>query len=372
MRQDKQMRCRNVAFVNFSQFWGGGEKWHFLSAQELLRRGYSVTILANDASELAVRAVRAGIPCRTMRVSKLSWLSPLTFIILRNLFAEIQPDSVILNSSVELKTAGVAAKWAHVRQIVYRRGIPKPVKPTLPNRLLFRHIVTDLLANSRITAQALHEIAQASGKALPRIMYNGIETANPLQSDPRSRKIGVVARLSHEKGVDLAIRALAQVRTHLPDVKLLIIGDGPEKTALEELAAQLDLRRQVEFVGFTERVSEYLCQCAMLVMPSRWEGFSNVLLEAMLLRMPCLAFGGQDDHESILHGETGYLVEQGRLDEMADRIVELFASPDKISAMGNAGYERVCREFSLTHAIDQLEELLDNCEAAVMESGVEP
>ena len=353
------MERRNVVFVNFSRIYGGGEQWHFLSARELQRRGYAVTILANEASELAERAVKAGIPCRTMRVLNLSWLNPLTFITLHRIFEQIRPDSVILNSSVELKTAGIAAKSAQIKQIIYRRGIPKPVKPTLLNRLLFRHIVTDLLANSRSTAQALSAIARASGNTPPRIIYNGIETATPLRSNPRSRTIGVVARLSHEKGVDVAIRILAQVRAQLSDVKLMIIGDGAEKAALQELAAQLGLQRHVEFVGFTDQASRYLSQCAILLMPSRWEGFSNVLLEAMLLRMPCLAFGGQDAHESILHGATGYLVEQGDLDGMVARIIELFASPDSISAMGDAGYERVCREFSLTRAIDQLEELLE-------------
>ncbi|GAK50939.1 glycosyl transferase group 1 [Candidatus Moduliflexus flocculans] len=357
MPQIEQTTRRNVVFVNFSRIYGGGEQWHFLSAQELQRRGHAVTILANEASELAERAARAGIPCWTMRVSNLSWLNPLTFVQLQRFFKQIRPDSVILNSSVELKTAGVAAKSARIKQIIYRRGIPKPVKTTRLNRLLFLHVVTDLLANSRSTAQALHDIARASGRMPPRIIYNGIETAISLRSNPRSRTIGVVARLSHEKGVDVAIRVLAQVRTQLSDVTLMIIGDGPEKAALQELTAQLGLREQVEFVGFTEQVSRYLSQCAILLMPSRWEGFSNVLLEAMLLRMPCLAFGGQDAHESILHGETGYLVEQGRLDEMAARIVELFASPENIIDMGDAGYERVCREYSLTRAIDQLEEL---------------
>ena len=358
MERRKQGKCRNVVFVNFSRIWGGGEQWHFLSARELLRRGHAVTILANEASELAERAANAEIPCWTMRVSNLSWLNPLTFRKLQRFFEQIRPNSVILNSSVELKTAGIAAKSAHIPQIIYRRGIPKPVKTTRLNRLLFAHIVTDLLANSRSTAQALHDIACTSGKMPPRIIYNGIETATSLRSNPRSRIIGVVARLSHEKGVDVAIQILAQVRAHLPDATLMIIGGGPENAALQELAVRLGVRQQVDFVGFTDQVSRYLSQCAMLLMPSRWEGFSNVLLEAMLLRMPCLAFGGQDAHESILHGETGYVVEQGRLDEMAARIVELFASPDNISAMGNAGYERVCREFSLTYAIDQLEELL--------------
>lgn len=364
MERCKQAKCRNVVFVNFSRIYGGGEQWHFLSARELLRRGHAVTILANEASELAERAVTAEIPCQTMRVANLSWLNPLTLAKLRHVFEQIRPNSVILNSSVELKTAGVVAKSAQIPQIVYRRGIPKPVKTTLSNRLLFKHIVTDLLANSRNTAQALHDIARASGKTPPRIIYNGIETANPLRSNPRSRTIGVVARLSHEKGVDVAIHILAQVRTHLSDVKLMIIGDGPENAALQELAARLGLQNHVEFVGFTDQVSRYLSQCAVLLMPSRWEGFSNVLLEAMLLRMPCLAFGGQDAHESILHGETGYVVEQGRLDEMTARIAALFASPDNINAMGDAGYERVCREFSLSRAIDQLEELLDSCGAA--------
>lgn len=349
---------RRVLFVNFSSMWGGGEKWHLISARELLHRDYQVMILANRKSLLAERAFKEGIPCQTLPLSNLSWLNPSAFVELTRIFHSFKPESVIINGSRELKTAGIAAKWAQTSQIIYRRGIPRSINPGWLNTLFFRHVVTGLLANSNNTAQAFRKILEASDKSFPEIIYNGIDTQNALRSNPHSRTIGIVARLSHEKGVDLAIQAMAKVKNYFPDVKLLIIGDGPDLQALQQLTAQLNLQQHIEFVGFTEQVSPQLQQCSILLNTSRWEGFSHALLEGMLLRMPCVAFGAHNSHESIVHGETGYLVEPFELARLAERVVELLRQPEKIIAMGEAGYHRVCQHFSLTHSIDRLEELL--------------
>ena len=102
-----------------------------------------------------------------------------------------------------------------------------------------------------------------------------------------------------------------------------------------------------------------LCsRCALLVLPSRWEGSANVLLEAMLLHMPCVAFDLPSTREVVVENVTGYLVQPENTEELADHIVQLLQHPESIIAMGEAGYERLCAHFSLQKSIDRLEELL--------------
>lgn len=113
-----------------------------------------------------------------------------------------------------------------------------------------------------------------------------------------------VGRLTRAKGVDVLIEAMA----HCPDQRLTIVGDGPERRALEEAARRLS---NVAFTGSLAHaeVAEHLARARLLVLPSRQEGVPNVLMEAMSLGVPVIAtrVGGVPD--LVAHGITGWLVE---------------------------------------------------------------
>jgi glycosyltransferase involved in cell wall biosynthesis len=269
-----------------------------------------------------------------------------------------RPAAVILNGSRELKTAGLLAKCLAVPQIIYRRGIPRRIRPSAWNRFFFTRVVTDIIVNSESIEHAIREILALPGCAQPTLIYNGIDVRRKGEAKSRSQRIGVVARLSPEKGVDLAIQAFQEVIQKIPDARLRIIGDGPERTNLENLAHTLNVAGHVEFLGFTDDVFTPLSDCAVLVLPSRWEGFANVLLEAMLLKMPCVGFNNTSANEIIEDGVTGYLIEPKNVRQLAVRVVSLFSHPEALERMGKAGYDRLCSRFTLQRSIEQLERLL--------------
>jgi glycosyltransferase involved in cell wall biosynthesis len=216
-----------------------------------------------------------------------------------------RPAAVILNGSRELKTVGLLAKFTGVPRIIYRRGLPTPIRPSWPNCLLFTRVVTDIVVNSRITRQAFHDLARVPGCAPITVIYNGLAIAEHPPACYASRRIAVVGRLSPEKGGDLALRAFQQVLRTVPTARLRMIGDGPDRAGLEALSRELQLADRVEFTGFTDDVFGRLRECALLMLPSRWEGFGYVLLEAMQLRMPCLAFSHTSSREIISILSTG-------------------------------------------------------------------
>lgn len=352
------MLKRPVLFVNFSKSWGGGEKWHLVAARELSQRGYPVHILARTRSELFRMAKAANVPCATFPVGVRSFLNPVTMVRLGKYIGKQRPAAVILNGSCELKTAGVLAKWFVVPQIIYRRGIPRRIRPSVLNRFLFTHVITDIIVNSKAIRHAIREILALPGCAPSTLVYNGIDIQPRGVAESRSQRIGVVARLSHEKGVDLAIQAFRHIVREIPAARLRIIGDGPERAKLEKLARTLNVIDHVEFLGFVDDIFTPLSECAVLVLPSRWEGFANVLLEAMLLKMPCMAFNNTSACEIIEDGVTGYLLEPENVQQLAAHIVLLFSHPETIERMGNAGYDRLCSRFTLQRSIEQLEHLL--------------
>ena len=351
---------KNILFVNFSKDWGGGEKWHLISAKELLKRNYHVQILANKNSALYYKAIQEEIVCKVLKISNLSFFNPINLLQIFIYLKKTRPSTIILNGSKELKAIGIIAKLLKVKKIIYRRGIPRRIKLNLFNLFLFKRVVSHIIVNSQNTLNAIQNIFDKIDNHSPVIIYNGIETKADKKSNNKSKKIGVVGRLSYEKGIDMAIKALPKIRKGIPDVSLRIVGDGHERNELEKLVTELGLNKVVEFTGFKDNVLDYLKECSILVMPSRWEGFGFTLLEAMKLKMPCVAFDNNSLAEIIEHGVTGYLVESYDIEQLAETVIKLLKSPKGIKKMGNAGYKCLINKFSIDKSIDKLEEIINN------------
>lgn len=142
-----------------------------------------------------------------------------------------------------------------------------------------------------------------------------------------------VGRLVYEKGADDLIFAVSKLRSELPDVRALIVGDGPERTALEGMAGQLGLGDRVVFTGWVQpdQVSAYLAAADIFVGPSKqgpdgWiEAQGLTFVEAMLAGTPVVATRCGGIVDAVRDGETGLLVEQGAPDEIAAAVARLAA-----------------------------------------------
>ena len=143
-----------------------------------------------------------------------------------------------------------------------------------------------------------------------------------------------------------------------PAARLMVIGDGAERKNLERLAASLGLAEAVRFVGQTAEVARHLRECDVFCLPSRWEGFGYVLLEAMLLALPCVAFDIFAAREVVVTGETGVLVPDGNEAALGAVLADLLAEPERRRRLGQAGRERALAIFPIRRAVERLERLL--------------
>jgi glycosyltransferase involved in cell wall biosynthesis len=162
-----------------------------------------------------------------------------------------------------------------------------------------------------------------------------------------------VARLVPQKGVDVAVRALARVRKTRPETRLVVLGEGPERSALDELAAELGASEAVSFPGRVGDVAWWLRRAALLVHPARWEGFGLALLEAMLCARPVVASAVSSVPEIVVDGETGLLVPPDDPEALAERISALLDDPVRAAALGAAGETRARTEFSVARMADR-------------------
>jgi glycosyltransferase involved in cell wall biosynthesis len=156
-----------------------------------------------------------------------------------------------------------------------------------------------------------------------------------------------ICRLVPQKGVDVAIQALARVRERHPDVHLVVLGEGRLRSELAALAARLEVEDAVSLPGRVGDVAWWLRRAAVLVHPARWEGFGLALLEAMLSERPVVASAVSSIPEIVVDGETGRLVPPDDPEALADALVDLLDHPARAAAMGAAGRELALADFSV-------------------------
>ena len=164
-----------------------------------------------------------------------------------------------------------------------------------------------------------------------------------------------MGRFSREKGFDLLVRAMAIVSS---PAKLVLLGEGREERNLRHLAESLGLSRRVEFPGFRKPPYGILRKATVFVLPSRYEGFPNGLVEAMALGVPCVATRCRTGPEEIIRdGENGLLIPVENPGSMAAAIDRLLRDAKLRERMGRAARDSA-RRYDATGVVRQFEELI--------------
>ena len=196
----------------------------------------------------------------------------------------------------------------------------------------------------------------------------GPPEALPIPDDARVL-LGVL-RLVPQKGIDVALEALARVRPSHPGVHLVVLGEGPERSRLEQQAAALGVAEAVWFPGRTGDVAAWLARAELLVHPARWEGFGICLLEAMLAGLPIVATAVSSVPEIVADGETGLLVPRDDATALAEAIAALLDAPARARQLGNAGRARALSHFSVGHMAEGTIAVYERASAARYSSSV--
>jgi glycosyltransferase involved in cell wall biosynthesis len=356
-----------VFFVNTTKMWGGGEKWHLETACAMRDKGYEVAILALHGKDLFKRSVSAGIRTIPVSVTNLSFLNPFSLISLIQLLRKENPDIMILNFSADIKTVGVAAKFAGIRNIVYRRGSAIPIRDTWINRWLYKRIIDHIIATSEETKRT---ILQNNRKLFPAgkitVLYNGINLEQ-LDRMPDNilyqRKnneilIGNVGRLVLIKGQQYLIEMALILKKKGINFKVLIAGEGPLEASLKQMAVEAGVEGQCVFLGFVNNIKAFMNTIDIFVLPSLSEGFGYVLVEAMACRKPVVAFNTSSIPEVIANNKTGFLVDNMDINAFTQKVESLIADPGLRESIGQTGRKRVEDTFDIIKTKDNVEKLL--------------
>lgn len=179
--------------------------------------------------------------------------------------------------------------------------------------------------------------------------------------------VSTLGNIRHVKGIDIFARAAARVCHVYPDAVFLVVGGVLEPESFRKLLALVDslgIKDNFRFLGAMSNPYPVLAASDVFCLPSRSEGFSNALIEAMGFRLPCVATRVGGNAEALTEGVNGFLVENEDADAIADRLLRLLRDPNLRRGMGQAARQTVETRFSMNAMMSRLTEIYDELLAA--------
>jgi glycosyltransferase involved in cell wall biosynthesis len=323
-----------IAFVLSGLGAGGAEKVVNLLARHRLHRGDAVHILAlNWGTEPSYFAYPDEIHVEAFGSGGRGWRQAVRIAgrlrRLRRRLSEIKPDIVIsfltkINVQVGLVGAG--------------RGVPIVLSERNNYRLQELNPLWNLagrIAASR-AARLVMQTEAARRHLPPNVRRKAVVIPNPIDSaapiaPPSSAETRIVAagRLAPQKGFDLLLSAFVEVAHRVPSATLSIFGEGPERGALQSQAERLGIADRARLPGLTSSPGEWIAAADIFVLSSRFEGFPNVLLEALAAGIPSVSFDCPWGPADIIHDEkTGLLVANEDVAALTQALVRLLTDQD--------------------------------------------
>lgn len=353
-----------ICHIASADLWAGAEVYVLGLLKHLIKAGeFSLSVIVFNEGRLAKELRESGIDVELIDENK-QGLSRM-FMELTRLLKTRRYHIVHTHKPKDNILGVMAGKWAGVPIFVRTiHGCPEPFAGLEGIRmraseyidaLITKHLSSRVIMVSQNLSQVLGS-TYTSGQMV--CIHNGIDIESVQAHTGRSRirsewgvanslpVIGVVGRLTRIKGQEVLLRAIARINAGTSNFKVIVIGDGPERIKLQELATILGIDNIIRFIGHRDDVYDCIDALDILALPSLHEGLPMVLLEAMALGCPVIASRIGGIPEVIEHGKSGLLFSAGNDKELADYIVFLLGDRKGSIRLGKEGRERVRTHFN--------------------------
>ena len=350
----------------------GGTELHTLALAQVLRSAGAKTQVCcyYEYSPAMVSLFEAaGVELTLLHMQRAAGLWQL-FRTLWRLFRRIRPGAVHVQyiapgliPVVAAKAAGIRTVFATVHQLGDAYGSRERLLFSVAARLCTAFFcVSQAVERSWFGNSAVFSIASATSGRRHFTIYNGVdvvraEHASTIAAAEELRRrlgiagrhvIGIVARLRAEKGHASLLKALPRVLKRVPDLVLLVVGDGPDREVLMEHGRALGVNSHIVWVGerSPEETLAFYEVMDVVAVPSQFEGFGLSVAEAMAAGRPVVGMRVGGLAEIIEDGVTGYLVAPDDSAAFAAALIRVLRDPQEAAIMGARGRKRVSKQFS--------------------------
>jgi len=361
-----------LAYVVNTLGAGGAESHLLCLARDMAQRGYSVlaVILKKDiqggARSLEPDFIEAGVKVVYLQSFALRdigrWFSLIC------LLKKFRPD--ILHSHLPRSDLAAAIAKAIFPNILWVSTIhDRYKKGTYSGYWIFPFIRWNwsranhfIAVSEHVRKWGIQTLKIPSGKI--SVIYHGISISRahgaPLRYEIRDHLVvGCLARFEKRKGIETLVKAMVEVLKRFPKARLLLAGSDPTGYAsvIKNLARSLGIESNVEVLGFCATPLDFLRSLDIFAFASITEGFGIVLIEAMAVKCPIVASNIYPINHIVQHEKTGLLANPGDPDVFAEAIIELADNQERRRKMGEAGYQRCIKEFSLEKSLNKVHDL---------------
>jgi glycosyltransferase involved in cell wall biosynthesis len=357
------MRVR-ILFINSIRMYGGGEVWMVTAMKMLVQRGHKVFLICRSDAPMRPYAEATGATVVPMTIR--GDFDPRCILRTSVLLRRQRIDAVLTNTDKELRFAGLAARLAHKPPVFARKGVDRPLKNKWRYRWTYNTLAAAVIANSEATKRTLMASAPWLDASRVHVIYNGIDPDRYGPEYTRSIRgelaipsgvplIGFVGRLNVQKGIEYLLQAFVSVIERRPDAHLLMVGVGDLHDYVLEFVHQHGLESQLHLTGFRDDIPNVMDSIDVCVLPSLWEGFGIVLIEAMAAGKPCVTTNISSMPEIVQHDVTGLVVPPHNADALAQALLKILDDRALATRLGMAGRQDVLQKFSIDRMIENYE-----------------
>lgn len=344
--------------------WGGQEHRILAELQGFQRRGSDVWLVAPQASGVFCRAQQAGIPVKAQCFDQRPLL-PLHVIRLAWWLWRHRIQIVNTHSSRDGWMLTLASRMARVPLVIRSRHFDVPIPNKSLSRLVYKEWTNHVITTSeRITEKLLATFEMSPDEVTT--MPTGVDLDRFHPEVPRTELslpplppgtplIGMVSVIRHAKGMQILAQAARLLRDEGRLVHCVIVGDGPWRSHLEAVLAELGVRDLFSLLGHCEDVPGIMRSLDVLAIPSFHEAVPQSGLQALATRVPVVASDVGGIPDIIKQGITGRLVPPKDAAALARAIRETLDQPEQTRAMTAAGLDLIRRDHSLEKMLDRLE-----------------
>ena len=349
-----------VVYVTSHEGFVGGGEYSLFDLMTHLPDDVEPVLLAPGAGELTRRAEQEGVEWHVAPMPPIGWRAPGALWRWRGLLRGIRPDILHANNSRAAFYAGMAGRMNGIPMLFHCR-VNRP-DPKLDG--LLARLSRGVIANSQATASRFGRWSRTPVWAV----YNGLDLGFVEQRAPEaSRPFGagrlllMVARISRLKRHDIALQVFERLAGQHPDAHLVLIGEVDDADWRAELGRRQDGMNCADHVHWIGGVGQaelarWYANADVLLLPSDYESFGRVLVEAMAAGVPPVAFAVGGVPEVVEDGVQGMLIAPGDVDAMAEAVMRLLGDDALRARMGEEGRRRA-RAFTIERHVERICEI---------------
>jgi glycosyltransferase involved in cell wall biosynthesis len=353
-----------IGFFISSESWINHQQWHYKVAKALYGRGYEIVAIAPKKSKLYAKLKRYGIQVYHF---KPGFLFLPDVVRLSGIFRRENVDTLFLSHPKDVKKVSLAANFAGINKVIYRRGTVSKVKKNPINKWIFSNLISNVITNSDANKNLMPEKKNnLFSRNKINVIYNGLEFPefdNRMLAQHHYKKNGelIIGLLTGHYNTGKFLQLLQMIkgdRDHAHKYRFLIYGNSNKKAELGNRLKNLGIERElISWDNRSKDLLEFMNSIDVFISASTKHSFNYPVLYAMALNKPVIGYDKGSTPEMVKNNTNGFLIRKGDLHGIREKL-DALTDKDLRNRMGKEAKDTIKFKFDFERSIDRIEELI--------------